>query len=142
MPEVARALTLPYAAAGIYRLVEDIRRYPEFLPWCTAAHVMEEREDERIVKLRLRRSGVESSFATRNAYWPESAIEMELLEGPFEHLKGRWEFLDLGADSKVSLRMRYQFSNPLMGFMFGAVVEDIATELVDAFRQRAADVYG
>ena len=39
MPTHAEQRTLPYSAEQLYALVADIERYPEFLPWCSAARV-------------------------------------------------------------------------------------------------------
>ena len=40
MPQVRRSALLPYSAAQVFDLVGDIERYPDFLPWCSAAQVV------------------------------------------------------------------------------------------------------
>ena len=41
MREVKRSALVPYTAEQMFALVEDIERYPEFLPWVIAAQVIE-----------------------------------------------------------------------------------------------------
>ena len=38
---ILRSALLPYPAAVLYGLVNDVARYPEFLPWCSATEVLE-----------------------------------------------------------------------------------------------------
>lgn len=38
---IQRSALLPYPAQALYDLVNDVARYPEFLPWCSAAEVLE-----------------------------------------------------------------------------------------------------
>ena len=68
---------------------------------------------------------------------------MQLVEGPFSSLEGRWEFDSLGADGcEVRLRVDFEFSNALKDMLFGATFELICNELIDAFSQRAKALYG
>ena len=39
MPQHSDSRILPYTADQMYALVADIERYPEFLPWNTAARI-------------------------------------------------------------------------------------------------------
>jgi ribosome-associated toxin RatA of RatAB toxin-antitoxin module len=34
MPVINRSALVPYSAAEMYALVDDIETYPQFLPWC------------------------------------------------------------------------------------------------------------
>ena len=39
MPTHAEKRHLPYSQKELYELVARVDRYPEFLPWCTAARI-------------------------------------------------------------------------------------------------------
>ena len=39
MPTHSETRRLPYSPDQMYRLVADVDKYPEFLPWCSAARV-------------------------------------------------------------------------------------------------------
>ena len=68
---------------------------------------------------------------------------MSLVNGPFRHLHGRWTFTQLGdAGSKVELQLDFEFSSSMIDLLFGPYFEDTCNSLVDAFTQRADDVYG
>ena len=42
MKTVHKSVLIWYSAAEMYALVTDVARYPEFLPWCDQASVLEE----------------------------------------------------------------------------------------------------
>ena len=37
---------VPYSAEQMFSLVANVEKYPEFLPWCIALRVVDERDDE------------------------------------------------------------------------------------------------
>jgi len=41
---IQRSALLPYPASALYALVNDVDRYPEFLPWCSSAQILEQDE--------------------------------------------------------------------------------------------------
>ena len=141
MPTVVRDVAVPYARQQMFRLVDDVESYPAFLPWCDGASIKERVDNITTASLLLSRSGVQSRFTTRNTATEDRRIDIELMNGPFDYLRGRWSFDGNEDTTRVRLELRYQFKNPLMSFVLSGVVEDIATELVDAFRRRASDVY-
>jgi ribosome-associated toxin RatA of RatAB toxin-antitoxin module len=128
---------VPYRAADLYHLVADINAYPEFLPWCKSARIT--REEDKIVEARLTltKSGISKNFATRNVMTPEQKIEMHLLEGPFKHLYGVWEFKDDAQGCKVSLRMEFSFDSKILALMLEPIFKSVADNLLTAFVERA-----
>jgi ribosome-associated toxin RatA of RatAB toxin-antitoxin module len=143
MTTINRNALVPYSAREMYRLVDDIPGYPEFLPWCKGSQELRRDEDEVTARLDLAYSGMEKSFTTRNRMHKDKMIEMRLVEGPFKQLEGFWRFNPLGDQAcKVSLDLEFEFSNRLVGMAMGPVFSQIANTLVDAFSKRAEQVYG
>jgi ribosome-associated toxin RatA of RatAB toxin-antitoxin module len=143
MHEVRRHALLPYSAAQMFDLVADVERYPEFLPWCTAATVLARDGEMVTAQLALSRGRASARFTTRNRLVPGERLEMRLLEGPFRELEGRWDFVPIGElGSRVDLEMRFETQGSLAGMLLGPVFEGICNQLVDSFAQRARRVYG
>jgi len=127
----------------MFRLVDDVDSYAEFLPWCNQSEVLSRSDDTVEATLELHQGAVSKSFTTRNTLRTDEAIDLELLGGPFRHLAGGWKFQSLGAGgSKVSLELEFEFEGRMIDMMFGAFFEETCNSLVDAFTRRAADVYG
>jgi ribosome-associated toxin RatA of RatAB toxin-antitoxin module len=130
----------------MYDLVTDVQQYPEFLPWCAGARIVEEHGDGMTAQVSISFGGVRQTFTTRNVHTQDSQVEMELLDGPFSHLDGQWSFLPLGDGSqracKVTLAVNYRLNSSTLSKLAGPAFDKIATELVDAFVKRAELVYG
>lgn len=141
--QIHKNALVQYSPAQMFRLVDDIVAYPEFLPWCRDASEIHRQPGSVEARLDIAYSGFHKSFTTRNQLTENQRIEMELVEGPFKYLKGTWRFDALGeAGCKVSLDMDFEFSSKLVGMTFGSLFSKIASSLVDAFTQRAKQVYG
>jgi ribosome-associated toxin RatA of RatAB toxin-antitoxin module len=143
MTTINRHALVPYSAAEMFALVDDIDAYQVFLPWCKTSKVLSRDEDVVRGSIQLSKGGIEKAFTTCNRVQKNKMIEMRLEEGPFHHLEGFWRFDALDeAACKVSLLLEFEFSNKILGLTVGPVFNQIANSLVDAFCKRAADVYG
>lgn len=143
MRSVSRSALVPYSAEQMYLLVDDIEKYPQFLPWCHSAIVHSREPNVVEATLELRRGGLSKSFTTRNTLRPGEAIELELLGGPFRKLGGAWTFKPLGQGGcKVALDLEFEFDSRVTDMILGPFFEDICNSLVDAFTRRASDTYG
>ena len=140
MREVKRSALIAETPARMYALVNDIERYPEFVPWCTSARVDARKEGEIVATLTIKRGPVKSEFSTRNLLEPDKRVLMQFVSGPFRVLEGLWTFTALGElGCRVELEMRFEFANRLTNALFAPLFEDTAASLVDAFVKRARD---
>ena len=143
MDVVDRSALVHYSNDEMFALVSDIDAYPQFLPWCSGARVLSYEQHEMCARIDFSVSGVNKSFTTRNQLQPGREISMQLVEGPFSQLEGRWRFEPLGdTGSKISLFLEYDFSSKMVSLAVGPVFNKIANTLVDAFQKRAVEVYG
>jgi ribosome-associated toxin RatA of RatAB toxin-antitoxin module len=122
----------------VYQVVDDIARYPEFVPGCTAAEVLERDEQQVVARLGVRRGPLRTQFTTRNRLEPDRAVHMHLVEGPFKVLEGSWHFSPVANHGcRIDFKLRFQFSNPLKSALFEPLFEAAQAELVRAFVARA-----
>ncbi|MGB9428726.1 MAG: type II toxin-antitoxin system RatA family toxin [Gammaproteobacteria bacterium] len=143
MRTVNKSALVPYTAAQMYALVNDVERYPEFLPWCRAARVLDQSDTQMHASLELARGGFHRTFTTHNILESGRSIVITLDNGPFRHLQGHWCFEDMGNEgSKVLLNMEFEFAGALLDLMAGPVFHEICNSLVSAFTHRAVNLYG
>ena len=146
MKSVHKTVLLWHSAPEMFALVADVPRYPEFLPWCNEGAVLEEQGDAVVARVGMAISGIRKSFTTRNTHDGERSIKLELVDGPFSHLDGVWEFIPLGGPEqkacKIVFTLHYAFSSRTLEALVGPVFDKIAGSLVDAFVKRADQVYG
>ena len=143
MATVSRSALIMHSAGQMYDLVADVESYPEFLPWCQSAQILTQEGDIVEASLSLAKGSLGYEFATRNRMAPGESIDMRLLKGPFSYLHGAWSFKALGDEGcKVSLDLEFELSNPLLQATIGAVFGQAMNKMVEAFCQRADQLYG
>ena len=142
MYSVQRSALVMHSAEKMFRLVNDVDRYHEFLPWCGDSKVVEQNHGEVIASVTIDFKGVKKSFTTKNELIEFSRTNLSLVDGPFSQLSGYWEFTELEANSsKVVLNLNFDFSNRIVGKIVGPVFSTIADSMVDSFSKRANEIY-
>ena len=143
MTTITRSALVMYSAEQMFDLVNDVRRYPEFLDGCKNTEVINEGDDFIEARLTIAKAGLNQSFSTHNRLIRPEKMEMELLDGPFTRFHGVWHFQKLSDQAcKVSLDMEFEVTNKLTGVALGAVFKQVANMMVDAFVKRAKVIYG
>lgn len=146
MKTVNKSVLIWYSPEEMFALVTDVARYPEFLPWCDHATVLERHDDGMKAEVGISLGGLHKSFVTRNTHEEGRRVKMELIEGPFSRLDGDWHFHPVGDGTqracRVELQLHYGFSSRTLATLVGPVFDRIAATFVDAFIKRAEQVYG
>ncbi len=83
MRTIHRNALVSHTPTEMFELVNDIEAYPQFLPWCSDAHVLTRDEQQIRARLKVAKRGMETSFTTLNLLQPDRQVEMRLLEGRF-----------------------------------------------------------
>jgi ribosome-associated toxin RatA of RatAB toxin-antitoxin module len=143
MQVVERSALVTYTPAQMFALVNDVARYPDFLPWCIGAKVDEVSAAERIATLKISRGVLQTEFTTRNTLLQDAQIHMQLMHGPFRDLTGLWRFEGIGTrGSRVQFRVQFEFKNRVTAAAFDGLFETLCGSIVDAFVQQAQKIYG
>ena len=143
MTEIERSALVPWSPEQMFAVVKDVDAYTTFLPWCAGSKLVSETDTEIIGRLEVAKGGIRRTMTTRNRIEPPRKMYIELIEGPFKEFSGLWTFDALGdAGCKVTLRLKFEVDGRLMGFALGKVFNVAADRMVDAFCERAEQVYG
>ena len=138
MQRVTKSVLVPYPATRMFELVDRVEEYPQFLPWCGGAKVLEQSGDRKTARIDIDYHGVRAHFTTDNVNRPPESIGITLKDGPFRHLHGEWRFRALGETGcKVEFELAYEFATQLLDKAIGPVFGHIARTFIDAFVKRA-----
>ena len=144
MNKVNRQALVRHKAEKMYDLVNNVEAYPEFLKWCSNSHVIENSEFKMIAGMTVSLAGIKQKFTTENTLIKDDKIlkiMLNLKEGPFEKLKGYWQFSELTEQaSKIELHLEFNFKTGLMNSAFRKGFGRIAQQLVSDFVNRAEHV--
>ena len=140
---VERSLLLPYSPGQMYALVNDVARYPEFLPGCTATRVLAHDPAQMTAAIEIRKGPLRLAFTTRNKLDPGRAIDMELIEGSFQSLRGSWRFDDIGGRGvRATLRLEFDFAARTTRLLLEPMFDRVCQSITTAFARRANAIYG
>lgn len=160
--------TLPYPREKLYDLIVDVDAYSSFLPYCQHSRVTAWSKPEADANgtsggrrawptegdLTVGFGPITQSYTSRIVCVPGRSIEA--LSGrqegapagsPFESLVTKWTVGDaivkrIGTWSTVDLDLTMRLADPLVQMMLSKVVDETATKMIDAFEQRARDLFG
>jgi ribosome-associated toxin RatA of RatAB toxin-antitoxin module len=142
MPQISRSALVPFSVEQMYKLVNDVDSYPQFLPGCIGSRILTQNETSMTASVEVSKAGIRKTFTTNNQLVNNQRIEMQLVDGPFRKLIGGWLFTPLSDDAcKVQLELDFEFTNKLIELAFGKVFKELAGNMVQAFTQRAKEVY-
>jgi ribosome-associated toxin RatA of RatAB toxin-antitoxin module len=140
--KVSRSALVHFSAAQMFELVDNIERYPEFLPWCSGTAVTQRDQEKTCATINISYRGIRQSFSTQNSKEFPQRMTMQLVEGPFKSLDGEWRFTLLDEQAcKIDFQLHYEFSSTLLEKLVGPVFGYIAGTMVDAFLKRAEQLY-
>lgn len=149
MKQVKKSVLIAYSPHQMYELVTAVEDYPQFLPWCERAEVLERRDDGVTARLHLSYLGVRQTFTTRNTQTPDRSVDLQLVDGPFSQLDGSWRFNPVppteGAAAeacRIDFELRYDFANFMLEALISPMFDRIADTFVDTFVRRAEQVHG
>jgi len=136
--EARRSVLVAHPAERMFDLIEAAEHYPDFLPWCAAATVLQ-RDDEIVVaRLQVAYLGAKFEFTTRNPKRRPEFMAIGLEQGPFRRFEGTWNLKPLSSwGCRIEFALSYDFNSSVMGSLASPVFHRIADTLVDAFIQRA-----
>jgi coenzyme Q-binding protein COQ10 len=147
MPSHHETKALPYTAQQMYDLVADVGRYPEFLPWNSAARIRSRRpveggevmEADLVISFKVFRE----RFSSRVTLLPDDKrILTEYIDGPFKFMKSTWTFRPTDQGCEVEFFVDFEFRNAILQGIIGLVFNDAMQRVVRAFERRAAQLYG
>ncbi len=144
MTTITRSSLVLFTPDQMFDLVNDIEAYPIFLPWCRASEIIHKTETTVDASLALAKGGIHHVFSTRNTFMQGESIAISLIDGPFKHLEGHWQFVMIGDNQgcRIQLDMNFEFSNRIISMALGPIFTQISGSLVEAFCKRAQQVYG
>lgn len=148
MPKHHETRKLPYSAQQMFDLVADVETYPEFIPWISAARIIDRRDTDEgeVLKVDLVISFkvFRERFGSRVTLDPEAMrIDTAYLEGPFRHMNSTWHFREREeGGSEVDFHVDFEFKSRILGAAARTFFQDAMQRIVRAFERRAAELYG
>ncbi|MFZ4408519.1 MAG: type II toxin-antitoxin system RatA family toxin [Paracraurococcus sp.] len=148
MPTHAERKILRYSPEQLFDMVADVRRYPEFLPWCVGARVLSRKDDVLIADLTIGFKMFRETFRSSVTLERPHHVHVQYLTGPFRYLNNHWRFhprpQEQGGEvwTEVDFFVDFEFKSRLLQAVIGTVFNEAVRLMVRAFERRAMQLYG
>jgi coenzyme Q-binding protein COQ10 len=146
MPVFQATRHIAHSADQMFDLVADVERYPEFVPLCEGNPITfrdleaDVLATEMTVAYRIFRETFHSRVTLDRA---RGRILIEASDGPVRRLHTRWTFRERSAGScHVEFYVSYELASLTLTLLIGAVLDAAFNGYVQAFEDRANQVYG
>tara|TARA_B100000686_G_C16595975_1_gene866029 strand:+ start:246 stop:728 length:483 start_codon:yes stop_codon:yes gene_type:complete len=142
MPTHAEKRYLDHSPQNLFKLVEDIESYPEFLPWCVASRIRERLGNVVVADLVIGFHMFRERFTSRVILHEPDRIVVEYTHGPLRYLNNNWEFIAEGDGCVVNFYVDFEFRSSVLQKLIGMVFNEALSRMVRAFEERANALYG
>jgi coenzyme Q-binding protein COQ10 len=139
---------LPYTPEQLFKLVGDVKAYPEFVPWITAMRTWNEREAapgietldaEATVGFKM----LNERFTTRvRRDAMLRRIDVTLISGPFHTLVNNWAFYPDPGGTRIEFHIEFAFKSRILEALLAANFHHAVDRLMGCFEARAKKLYG
>lgn len=142
MPTHAEQRFLPYDQEQLFKLVADVERYPDFLPWCTGVRVIRRDGDVILADMLIGFKMVRERFTSRVSLDAPDRINVEYLDGPFRYLNNHWIFKPADGGCLIDFHIDFEFRSRILRKIMGPLFNEAVRRMVAAFETRAGVLYG
>lgn len=133
---------LNYEPQQLYSIVADVAQYPQFLPGCLHAEILEEGEGFLRAELAIGYGPFKERYTSKVLLKPHARVDVVYERGPFKDLKNYWIFRSLGnQQTEVEFFIDFSFRSRLLQMAIESVFKESVTHLMDAFEGRAKRLF-
>ena len=142
MPSATIKKTIPCTKENLIKMVLDIERYPEFVPWCIEGKVCNKNESVDLITftgdLKVGKSILSETFSSHVSYYKEKdKIIVTNLDGPLKHLKNEWTFKEINNATQLEFFIDFELKNPILNSIMKKSFELGLNKIAKSFEERA-----
>lgn len=142
MLKYAKEVLINFSPSQLYNLVLDIEKYPEFLPWCNDAKILNKSKDTILADLTIKFLTYKEKYTSEVTFIPFKEINVFQRSGPFKYLENSWRFKEIENHSSiVSIELCCEFRSSVLNKLIDQYIDLAMTKIYQAFIDRAYFLY-
>jgi len=146
MPTASIKKLIPCTKENLIKMVLDIEKYPEFVPWCLEGkiHSTADKGDkvEIIADLTIGKFFFNDTYKSFIIYNKKlDSISVNNIDGPLKHLENKWLFKQIDKDSEIDFFINFELKNKILNLLMMQSFDIGMRKIADAFEKRAIDLF-
>jgi ribosome-associated toxin RatA of RatAB toxin-antitoxin module/CRP-like cAMP-binding protein len=136
--QVRKTVLMPYPAESMFDIIEQAEHYPQFIPWCSGAEILERNDEFVAARVSMRVAGLQLALETRNPKRRPEWLQLKMMRGPLRRFEGEWRLTPLNAWAcRIDFTLTYEIGDGMIERVAGPVFARMADSMVDAYVTRA-----
>ena len=128
---------LNHPVKKIYNIIADVKKYPDFLPWCNEITIKEKTKKYIITEVKVGFKNINETYVCRVLLYPQKRITLEYISGPFEYLEIDWKFKKITKiKTDVIFFCNFKFRSIFLRLSTSFFLENAVEKMVDAFEKK------
>jgi len=146
MPTASIKKKIPCSKDKLIKIVLDIEKYPEFVPWCLGGKIHTNIDKGKTVEitadLTIGKSFFRETYKSFVIYDKFSdSIHVTNVDGPLKHLENKWFFKQSNENSEVDFHIDFELKNKILNMLMIKTFDIGLKKIADAFERRAIDLF-
>ena len=143
MKSSQQEIILNHEAEDLYKIVLDIKKYPEFIPWCKKIIIKSKSKEELLADMIVSYKYFLPQTFTSHVFFNSNIllINTKYIEGPLKDLNTEWYFEKLEEKkTKVLFSIEFEFQKLLHQKLAEFFFDLIENKMIDSFKKRADEI--
>ena len=146
MPFASIKKKIPCSKENLIKMVLDIEKYPEFVPWCLNGKIHNKNDKgnkiEITADLTIGKSFFNETYKSFVIYDKSlDLIHATNINGPLKHLENKWFFKQVGSNSEVDFYIDFELKNKILNLLMIKSFNIGMKKIADAFEKRAVELF-
>jgi len=146
MPSASIKKEIPCSKEDLIKMVLDIEKYPEFVPWCLNGKIYRKSEKDQKIEitadLTIGKSFFNETYKSLVTYYKSSnSIHVTNIGGPLKYLENKWFFRQKGRNSEVDFHVDFELKNKILNMLMIKFFDIGLKKIADAFEKRAVKLF-
>ena len=146
MPSASIKKEISCSKENLIKMVLDIEKYPEFVPWCIEGKIYKKNESNDLIDfqgdLKVGKSILNETFSSHVSYYKDKdKIIVTNLDGPLKHLKNEWTFKEINNGTQLEFFIDFELKNPVLNSIMKKSFELGLNKIAKSFEQRAVSLF-
>ena len=146
MPHATIKKKIPCSKENLIKMVLDIEKYPEFVPWCLNGKIHKKIDKgdiiEIIADLTIGKKIFSKTYKSLVLYNKSSdSIHVTNIDGPLKYLENKWFFKQSGNESEIDFHVDFELKSRILDVIMKKSFDIGLKKIADAFEKRAFDLF-
>jgi coenzyme Q-binding protein COQ10 len=146
MPTTSIKKKIACSKENLIKMVLDIEKYPEFVPWCLNSKIYNINEKENITEiiadLTIGKSFFNDTYKSFVIYYKKlNKISVTNINGPLKHLDNIWFFKHVEGGCEINFKINFELKNKILNLIMIKSFDVGLKKIVDSFEKRATDLF-